>query len=32
VVRFTQAQIKFDAADVGAALRELLGLGPFVSA
>jgi very-short-patch-repair endonuclease len=32
VVRFTYAQITFDAADVAAALRDLLGLGPFVSA
>jgi very-short-patch-repair endonuclease len=32
VVRFTHAQIAFNAADVAAALRDLLGLGPFVSA
>ena len=32
VVRFTHAQIAFDAADVAAALRDLLGLGPFALA
>jgi very-short-patch-repair endonuclease len=32
VVRFTHAQITFDAADVAAALRDLLGLGPFALA
>jgi very-short-patch-repair endonuclease len=29
VVRFTHAQIAFDAADVAAALRDLLDVGPF---
>jgi very-short-patch-repair endonuclease len=29
VVRFTHAQIVFDAADVAAALRDLLDVGPF---
>jgi hypothetical protein len=29
VVRFTHAQIACDAAEVAAALRDLLGLGPF---
>jgi len=32
VVRFTHAQITFDAADVAGALRDLLGLGPFALA
>jgi very-short-patch-repair endonuclease len=32
VVRFTHAQIAFDAPEVAAALRDLLGLGPLVSA
>jgi hypothetical protein len=32
VVRFTHAQVALDAPDVAVALRDLLGLGPFVSA
>jgi very-short-patch-repair endonuclease len=32
VVRFTHAQIALDAADVAAAMRDLLGLGPFALA
>jgi hypothetical protein len=32
VVRFTHAQIARDAPHVAASLRDLLGLGPFVSA
>jgi very-short-patch-repair endonuclease len=31
-VRFTHAQIAFNAAEVAAALRDLLGLGPFAVA
>ena len=32
VVRFTYAQVTSDGADVAAAIRHLLGLGPFMSA
>ena len=32
VVRFTYAQVTLEAADVAAAVRDLLGLGPLLSA